>query len=810
MGKKVLVTGSGGLVGSEAVHFFCQKNFQVYGVDNNMRAYFFGDEASTEANVKKIAGIYKNYYHIKADIRDQIALDDIFKANKFDLIIHTAAQPSHDWAAKEPITDFSVNAEATLYLLENLRKYCPEAVFIYTSTNKVYGDTPNFLPLRELKTRYEIDPNHKYKDGIDETMSIDNSTHSIFGVSKSAADLMVQEYGKYFKLKTGVFRGGCLTGSNHQGTQLHGFLSYLVRCIVTGRKYTIFGYKGKQVRDNIHSHDLINAFYEFYKNPKEGEVYNMGGSRFANVSMIEAINKVEDITGRKAITEYSDQNRIGDHIWYVSNVDKFKSHYPNWRYEYNIDATIEDICRNSAFSKSIESFAVSRNLDYWKNKNWYFHNALKNIFKEFIPENSKVLQLGYGLGDVLSPLYPEEAVSIDADDKIHELSQRRYPSIKFLLDNPEMFKLKDKFDYVIIPNSVDRMDDIQGMLDNLKKNLTGDSRVIVTSLNPRWMQLFSLLEKMNLKRPEPKNNWLRLKDLENISELSGYEVVSSGYTLLMPAHIPVISGFINKRKGRDFISSFGVEQYLVLKPIEQKVNKKLSCSVVIPCYNEEGNIKKAIETVPKIGKHTEIVVVDDGSKDKTVKIVKSIIVKNKNIKLINYKPNHGKGYAVKRGFDEASGDIVMIQDADMTVPPEELSRFFNVLATGKSGFANGTRLIYPMEDQSMRQLNLIGNLVFSWIFSWILGQRITDTLCGTKALYKKDYKKIPMSGQSWGDFDLLFGASENKLKITEVPVHYKKRVAGKSKMKAFEHGMGLLKMCAVGFWRLKVKPAFTG
>ena len=268
MGKKVLVTGSGGLVGSEAVHFFCQKNFQVYGVDNNMRAYFFGDEASTEANVKKIAGIYKNYYHIKADIRDQIALDDIFKANKFDLIIHTAAQPSHDWAAKEPITDFSVNAEATLYLLENLRKYCPEAVFIYTSTNKVYGDTPNFLPLRELKTRYEIDPNHKYKDGIDETMSIDNSTHSIFGVSKSAADLMVQEYGKYFKLKTGVFRGGCLTGSNHQGTQLHGFLSYLVRCIVTGRKYTIFGYKGKQVRDNIHSHDLINAFYEFYKNPR--------------------------------------------------------------------------------------------------------------------------------------------------------------------------------------------------------------------------------------------------------------------------------------------------------------------------------------------------------------------------------------------------------------------------------------------------------------------------------------------------------------------------------------------------------------
>lgn len=808
MGKKILVTGSGGLVGIESVHFFCQRNFQVFGIDNNMRSIFFGEEASVEGNLKKICDIYKNYHHFDNDIRDQDAMEEIFKNNKFDLVIHTAAQPSHEWSAREPITDFSINAYATLCLLENFRKYCPEAVFIFTSTNKVYGDSPNKLPLRELKTRYEIELNYRYQEGIDETMSIDNSTHSIFGVSKAAADLMVQEYGKYFRLKTGVFRGGCLTGSNHQGTQLHGFLSYLVKCIITGKKYTIFGYKGKQVRDNIHSQDLINAFYEFYKNPKGGGVYNIGGSRFANISILEAIKKVEDFTRRKAICEYSDQNRVGDHIWYISNVNKFRKDYPNWKYEYDIDTTIEDICKNSSFSKHFESFTISRNLDYWKNKNWYFHSSLKEIFKNFIPEESKILQLGYGLGDILSSLYPKEATSIDNDDTLIELSKRRYPSIRFIQCDPEIINIKDKYDYVIIPNTVDRFYDIQKTFENIKKILHKDSRVVITSINPRWMQLLYLLEKLKLKRPEGEKNWLRLKDLENFVKLAGYEIVEEGYTMLLPTHFPIVSRLVNKIRGNDSISKFGVEQYIVAKPVKIKLNKKLTCSVLIPCYNEEGKIKRAIETIPAMGKKTEIVVVDDGSEDKTSKIVKNMMRRNKNIKLISYKPNHGKGYAVKRGFDESSGDIMMIQDADMTVPPEELSRFYNVVASGNTEFANGTRLIYPMEDQAMRQLNLIGNMVFGWIFSWLLGQRVTDTLCGTKALYKKDYKKIHMSGRLWGDFDLLFGASENHLKIDEVPVHYKKRVSGKSKMKAFEHGMWLFRMCFVGFWRLKVKPLF--
>lgn len=349
MSKKVLVTGSAGLIGSESVKFFCDKDFEVFGIDNNLRAYFFGKEASTLWNRRLLEDKYKNYKHYSLDIRNNEALEEVFKKNRFDLIIHTAAQPSHDWAAKEPLTDFGVNALGTLYLLENYRKYSPDAVFIFTSTNKVYGDTPNSLPLIELGKRYELPQKHKYYKGIDELMSIDNSKHSIFGASKVAADVMVQEYGKYFGLKTAIFRGGCLTGPAHSGTRLHGFLSYLVRCIATGKKYFIYGYKGKQVRDNIHSYDLVNAFYNVYKKPRVGEVYNIGGSRYSNISILEAIERTEKILKRKAKIEYMNANRSGDHVWYISDVSKFKSHYPNWNFKYNGDMILEDICKFGHF-----------------------------------------------------------------------------------------------------------------------------------------------------------------------------------------------------------------------------------------------------------------------------------------------------------------------------------------------------------------------------------------------------------------------------------------------------------------------------
>ncbi len=350
-----IITGSGGLIGSQSVKYFSQKMDKVIGIDNDSRAYFFGEEASTLSSTKKLEQDFQHFENKYVDIRDFEALSKIFNQYGKDikLIIHTAAQPSHDWAAKEPFTDFTINANGTLNLLEATRLYCPEAVFVFTSTNKVYGDTPNFLPLEELEMRWEISEDHAYyKEGIDEQMSIDQSKHSLFGASKVAADILVQEYGKYFGIKTGIFRGGCLTGPNHAGTELHGFLSYLMKCCIIGKEYTIFGYKGKQVRDNIHSYDLITMFDEFYERPRIGEVYNAGGGRFSNCSMMEAIKICEEITGNKMIYKYSDDNRIGDHIWYISNTNKFKTHYPAWNQKYNVTNILNQIFQSTTASLS--------------------------------------------------------------------------------------------------------------------------------------------------------------------------------------------------------------------------------------------------------------------------------------------------------------------------------------------------------------------------------------------------------------------------------------------------------------------------
>jgi CDP-paratose 2-epimerase len=342
----VIVTGSAGLVGSESAAFFADLGFDVIGIDNDMRGKLFGDEASTDWKRQRLESkLGSRYQHIDADIRDTdriLRLFEKYGAN-IELIVHTAAQPSHDWAAREPLTDFSINATGTLNLLEATRKYAPEAVFIFTSTNKVYGDTPNRLPLVEKETRWTIEPTHPYAEGIAEDMPIDQSLHSLFGVSKAAADLLVQEYGRYFGMKTACFRGGCLTGPNHSGTQLHGFLAYLMKCTATGGHYTVFGYKGKQVRDNIHSSDLVRAFYEFYKAPRVAEVYNIGGGKYSNCSMLEAIDMCQGIAGRELEWTYEEQNRVGDHIWWISSLDRFMSHYPDWQIEYDVPGILEEI-----------------------------------------------------------------------------------------------------------------------------------------------------------------------------------------------------------------------------------------------------------------------------------------------------------------------------------------------------------------------------------------------------------------------------------------------------------------------------------
>ena len=340
-----IVTGSGGLVGSESVARFAEAGFDVIGVDNDMRSHFFGPSASTRSVSDTLVERYPGFQHLDVDIRDADAIDSIVArhARQLEILIHTAAQPSHDWAASDPATDFGVNANGTLNLLEAVRRHKPDATFVNMSTNKVYGDLPNHLPLMELDTRLELPEDHRWYKGIDTTMSIDGSTHSLFGVSKASGDLLVQEYGRYFNMPTVCFRGGCLTGPNHAGAQLHGFLSYLMRCAITGTPYTVFGYNGKQVRDNLHSADLVSAFVSFHRAPRAAAVYNIGGGRISNCSMLEAITLCEQISGRDLNWTLSDQARIGDHRWWISDLDEFQTEYPGWSPEYDVPAILQEI-----------------------------------------------------------------------------------------------------------------------------------------------------------------------------------------------------------------------------------------------------------------------------------------------------------------------------------------------------------------------------------------------------------------------------------------------------------------------------------
>jgi len=344
MGTAV-VTGSGGLIGSEAVETLVRRGFDVVGVDNDLRAGFFGAEASTRGRTEGLKAANPEFRHVDADIRDAEAIERLFAehAPRIELIVHTAAQPSHDWAARDPQTDFSVNATGTLNLLEAARRHSPEATFVHCSTNKVYGDRPNHLPLVELDRRLELPEDHRYFEGIDTSMSIDESLHSLFGVSKAASDLMVQEYGRYFGMPTVCFRGGCLTGPMHAGAQLHGFLSYLMRCTATGERYTVFGYGGKQVRDNLHAADVVSAFLAFHAKPRAAAVYNLGGGRFSNCSVLEAIEACERIAGRELDWSLEETARVGDHRWWISDLSEFQRDYPDWAPTYDVERILAEI-----------------------------------------------------------------------------------------------------------------------------------------------------------------------------------------------------------------------------------------------------------------------------------------------------------------------------------------------------------------------------------------------------------------------------------------------------------------------------------
>jgi CDP-paratose 2-epimerase len=355
--KTILVTGSSGLIGSQAVERFDRQGHRVIGADNNMRREFFGPAGDTLWNLERLKKSTKQFTHIDLDIRDRRGLSDLFRAHQFDLIVHCAAQPSHDKAREIVLTDFEVNALGTVNLLEVTRQHCAEAVFLFMSTNKVYGDAPNEIPIIELDTRYDYLQPEDFA-GVNETCRIDRCMHSLFGVSKAAADLAAQEYGRYFGLNVGVFRGGCLTGPSHSGVEMHGFLSYLVKATLRGETYSVFGYKGKQVRDNIHSCDVVSAIEEFWANPRPGEVYNMGGGRDNSISMLEAIARVEQMTGRKLHWKYIEEARKGDHICYISDLSKFKSHFPRWSITRGLDSILEEMIK--AESKNVRHAVAGR------------------------------------------------------------------------------------------------------------------------------------------------------------------------------------------------------------------------------------------------------------------------------------------------------------------------------------------------------------------------------------------------------------------------------------------------------------------
>jgi CDP-paratose 2-epimerase len=352
-----IVTGSGGLIGSESALRLAEAGYDVVGLENDTRAVLFGPEASTAHVTERLRQELPGFRSLDLDIRDAAGVAKVFaeEGTAIELVVHTAAQPSHDWAASDPQADFGINANGTLNLLEASRQHCPEATFVFTSTNKVYGDTPNRLPLLELETRLELPEDHPYFGGIDTSMSIDSTLHSLFGASKAAADLLVQEYGRYFEMPTVCFRAGCLTGPNHAGAQLHGFLAYLMKCTVTGEAYTVFGYDGKQVRDNVHSADLVDAFLLFHENPRPAAVYNIGGGRDNACSMLEAIELCERIAGRELSWDMSDAARIGDHRWWISDLDEFGSAYGGWRPQRDLETILREI-----YEANAERWAATR------------------------------------------------------------------------------------------------------------------------------------------------------------------------------------------------------------------------------------------------------------------------------------------------------------------------------------------------------------------------------------------------------------------------------------------------------------------
>lgn len=476
--------------------------------------------------------------------------------------------------------------------------------------------------------------------------------------------------------------------------------------------------------------------------------------------------------------------------------------------------------------------------DYWRKKNSYYHNELELLLKFLIPKGQKVLEIGCATGDLLNSINPAYGVGLDLSDAMINLAKKKYPTLNFSVDDAEDLKLEETFDYVVMSDLLGELNDVWKAFRELQNVASEKSRIVITYYNYLWEPVIRFAEKLGLKMPQDYQNWLSIEDIQNILYLNGYEVIKSGYRMLIPKKIPFISNFVNKYIAiLPLVKKLCLLEYIVAKKIpfasDGPIDER-SVTVLIPCRNERGNIEDAVERLPAMGSHTELIFVDGNSTDGTVEKIEEMIQKykgQKDIKLIHQIPRKtekggdghedhktppnkmlrlGKGDAVRKGFDAASGEILMILDSDLTVPPEDLPKFYDALASGKGEFINGTRLVYQMEKEAMRTLNILGNKFFSWLFTWLLEQRIKDTLCGTKVLFKRDYERIK-GGRNYfgdfdpfGDFDLLFGAAKLNLKIIEVPVRYRSRTYGEIKIERFKHGLLLLKMSMIAFRKLKL------
>ncbi len=454
--------------------------------------------------------------------------------------------------------------------------------------------------------------------------------------------------------------------------------------------------------------------------------------------------------------------------------------------------------------------SIAADYDFWKRKNSYYFDSLKGLFRELVPPGASVLELGCGTGDVLSCLNPGRGVGVDISENALEIARKKHPRLEFVKGAAETITRCDRFDYIVMADLIDHLIDVQDALGNSRPMLNGGGRLVVSTINPLWSPILLFAEKLGLKMPEGHHNFVMKDDICNLLELEGYAVIETGYRLLIPKHIPLISNAVNKlAPGIRFVRGLCIIQYIVagIRDEPEMADRRLSLSVVIPCCNEAENIEECVGRIPRMAAKQEVIIVNDGSTDDTEAVIRGLQERDpEGVRVVSYRKNQGKGHAVRMGFEAAEGDALVILDADMSIRPEDLPRFYDAINGGKGDFINGTRMMYPLEAESMRLLNLVGNGIFSRTLSLIIGQRLTDTLCGTKCLLKRDYVRMKAGKDRWGDFNLLFGAAKLGLRIVEMPVHYQRRRKGWTKMKPVKHGALLLAMCAVSFYELRVKP----